>query len=115
MVESLTSLSRSGLRDWFVQRVTAIILAAYTLFLLIYVIACSPLTYEAWQGLFLNPWMRIFSFFALLSIVFHTWVGVWTIFTDYIKCSCLRLILQVIVILALIGYLVWGIEIVWGI
>ena len=41
MVASVTNLGRSGLYDWVVQRLTAVILALYTLFLLGFVIA-SP-------------------------------------------------------------------------
>ena len=114
MVGSVTSLTRSGLRDWLIQRVTAVVLALYTLFLLGFILLHHPLTYANWQGLFANGFMRIFTFLTLLSVVYHTWVGLWTVFTDYIKCSWLRLILQVIVVIALLGYLVWGVAIVWG-
>jgi succinate dehydrogenase / fumarate reductase membrane anchor subunit len=114
MVGSVTSLTRSGLRDWLIQRVTAVILALYALFLLGFILLHHPLAYANWQGLFANGFMRVFTFLTLLSVVYHTWVGLWTVFTDYIKCSCLRLILQVIVVIALLGYLVWGVAIVWG-
>ncbi|HVV68622.1 MAG TPA: succinate dehydrogenase, hydrophobic membrane anchor protein [Gammaproteobacteria bacterium] len=114
MVGSVTSLTRSGLRDWLIQRITAVILALYTLFLLAFILCHHALTYADWQALFANGFMRIFTFLALLSVVYHTWVGIWTVFTDYIKCSSLRLILQAIVVIALLGYLVWGISTVWG-
>ena len=39
MVASITNLGRSGLYDWVIQRLTAVILAVYTLFLLGFVIA----------------------------------------------------------------------------
>ncbi len=115
MVDSVTSLTRNGLRDWLIQRVSAVILGLYMLFLLGYLLAHSPLTFTDWHALFANGFMRIFTFLALLSMLFHSWVGVWTVITDYIKCSCLRLIIEVIVFLALLGYVAWGIEIVWGI
>lgn len=114
MVGSVTSLTRSGLRDWLIQRITAVILAIYAIFLMGYLVCHSPLSYEVWHGLFTCEAMRVFTFLALLSVVYHTWVGIWTVLTDYIKCPCLRLTLQVLVVLALIGYLVWGVDIVWG-
>jgi succinate dehydrogenase / fumarate reductase membrane anchor subunit len=113
MMQNPTSLSSSGLRDWLIQRVTAIILAVYVIFLLIFVAAHSHLHYDQWQALFANPFMRIFSFLALLSLVTHSWVGIWTVLTDYIKCAWGRLFLEVLMILALICYLVWGVGILW--
>lgn len=115
MVDSVTSLTRSGLRDWLVQRISAVILALYVLFILGYLLINAPVSYAVWHGLFANGWMRVATFLALLSMVYHTWVGLWTVFTDYIKCPYLRLTLQILVVIALIGYLVWGIDIVWGI
>src|SRR5690606_20735775 len=65
MVTNVTNLSRSGLYDWMAQRVSAVLLAAYTLFLLGYLILNPGLSYEQWQGLFSNNAMRIFSLLAL--------------------------------------------------
>lgn len=115
MVTSVTSLTRNGLRDWLIQRVTALILAVYTLFLFGFILCHHPLHYAQWRGLFANPWMRVFTFLALLGLVYHTWVGIWTVLTDYIKPTALRFTLQVVVCLVLLGYLVWGIDIVWSI
>lgn len=113
MVEKVTSLTGNGLRDWLIQRLSALILAAYALFLLAYIIFCAP-DFTAWQALFRHEFMRVFTVLALLSMVYHTWIGLWTVFTDYIKCAYLRLLLQTLVVLVLLGYLVWGIDIVWG-
>jgi succinate dehydrogenase / fumarate reductase, membrane anchor subunit len=114
MVENVTSLTGNGLRDWLIQRLTAIVLAAYALFLLAYIIICAPLTFDHWHGLFSHGLMRVFTVLALLSVFYHSWIGLWTIFTDYIKCPYLRLTLQTLVVVVLLGYLVWGIDIVWG-
>lgn len=113
MVESVFSLTRSGLRDWLIQRITAVILGAYTLFILGFLIAHPDLQFTKWHELFGCQWVRIFTLLALLSLVWHGWIGVWTIFTDYVKLVWLRLILNTLMILFLIVYLVWGIAILW--
>lgn len=112
---NVTSLTRNGLRDWLVQRVSSIILAVYILFLLGYFLSHSNLDFFTWQQLFSSGWMRLFSLLALLSLTVHAWVGMWTVLTDYVKPAWLRLLIQVIIILALIAYLLFGIEIFWGI
>lgn len=121
MVTNVTSFGRSGLSDWVLQRVSAVILAAYTLFL-VYWFATQPVvTYEAWKSLFDCTAMRIFSLLTLLSLIAHAWVGIWTITTDYLTplslgnyATKVRFLVQCACIVALFVYLVWGIEILWG-
>lgn len=105
---------KNGLQDWIIQRISAVVIGAYTIFLLFFLFMHPHLKYDVWQSLFNHAWVRIFSLIALLSVMLHAWIGVWTIFTDYIKVKWLRLSLQVIVILALWFYFFWGVEILWG-
>lgn len=84
MVTNVTNFSRSGLYDWMAQRVSAVVLAAYFLFLLGYLIANPGLEYAQWHELFSANWMRIFSLLALVALSVHAWVGMWTISTDYL-------------------------------
>lgn len=115
MVKKITSLTGSGMRDWLIQRITAWVLTFYTLFLVGYCIAHSPLQYSDWSNLFANPLMRVATFLVMLSVVYHAWIGMWTVLTDYVKPAVLRLFLQVIIILALFAWLAWGVAIVWAV
>lgn len=114
MVASITSLGRSGLYDWMVQRVTAVILAAYILFLLGYFVATPDLSYTAWSGLFANTGMKIFTVMALVSLSAHAWVGMWTISTDYLKNGVVRFLFQAFCGGVMFVYFVWGVQILWG-
>ncbi len=115
MVNSVTSCSRNGLRDWLIQRVSAVILATYALFLAYFFLTHSPLTYDQWQGLFSHESFKVFSALALFALLGHVWVGLWTVFTDYVNCSCLRLCLQVLMVLGLFICLIWGVALVWSV
>lgn len=106
--------SRSGFRDWVAQRATAILVGAYALFLIGYFLCHQPLYFAAWQNLFACTWMKVASFVVLLAILWHAWIGLWTVFTDYVKCAYLRLFLELGLIVLLLGYLAWGIDILWG-
>lgn len=110
---STTSLTNNGVRDWYWQRLSAVMLALYTLFLMSYIIFFGPLTFQVWHTLFNHAAMRVATLMVLVSLIIHSWVGVWTIFTDYIKCSVLQLLLQSMVILGLLSYFFWGLEILW--
>ena len=121
MVASVTNLGRSGLYDWLIQRTTAVILAAYTLFMLGYFITTPDLGYAEWSALFESTGMRIFTLLALLSFGAHSWIGLWTVFTDYLTeymlgsiGNVVRPVLQIAVVLTLVVYAIWVIQVIWG-
>ena len=119
MVTAVTSFGRSGLYDWLMQRISAVVLLAYFLFL-----ACVLLggvDYASWKALYGQTWMRIFSLMALVSLGAHAWVGIWGILTDYFTerlmgqtGNVLRLVLQLACGVTMFTYMVWGIQILWG-
>ena len=122
MVKSVTSLGRSGLSDWLLQRVSALIMSAYLIFMVgFFVLNPSP-SYEQWSGLHSSLAMRIFSLLTILSIAAHAWIGIWCVLTDYItvrligpKATPLRMFLQLAMIAVILFYVVWTLDILWGI
>lgn len=114
MVEMLTALGRNGLHDWFVQRVSAVILASYVLFLTGFFALNPALDFQVWSELFDCTWMKIATFLAVLSLCLHAWIGVWIVFHDYVKPVALRLVLQSVVILGLVYCLIWSAQILWA-
>jgi succinate dehydrogenase / fumarate reductase, membrane anchor subunit len=114
MVKSVTSLTRSGLRDWLLQRVSAVLIGCYVLFLVAYLLFSPHLSYECWSGLFHNNLMRLATLLVLIAILLHTYIGMWTIFTDYLKSTVVRLLAQIIVFIALFAFVIWGVMILWG-
>lgn len=121
MMKSATSFSRSGLSDWLVQRVSAVILALYFVVVLGYIVCHGDLSYTDWHGFMTSTLMRVFNLLALLALAGHAWVGIWTVLTDYITVRQIgpaatfwRLILQVGMGLSIFVFVVWGIQIFWG-
>ncbi len=103
-----------GLKDWLIQRITAVLMVVYLLILTIIILIHSPQDYVAWKTIFSNQWLRIASFLFLLSLMWHAWVGIRNILMDYIHNTSIRLTLQILVILSLLFYLVWSVEILWS-
>jgi succinate dehydrogenase / fumarate reductase membrane anchor subunit len=121
MVTNATSLSRSGLSDWLIQRFSAIVLAAYTLCILGSFVIHPDMNYAQWTAIFESNAMRLFSLITLASLCAHAWIGMWTIGTDYLTASHLgkaattiRLLYQAFSVLLIAVYLIWGIQIFWG-
>jgi succinate dehydrogenase / fumarate reductase membrane anchor subunit len=113
MVKRIVVGAHYGTRDWLAQRITAAIMAVYTLVALVLFAAKSPWTYGAWQDLFTLGSMRIATLLFAASLAWHAWVGVRDILMDYVKHDGLRLALQVITVLLLAGYVSWAVEILW--
>ena len=67
MVTQVTSLSRNGVSDWVIQRVSALVLAAYTLCIFGFVLMHPGLDYETWVVFFDHTGMQVFTMLALLS------------------------------------------------
>ena len=102
-----------GLRDWLAQRISAVLMAVYTLILLVVLLKSPPLTYAAWKALFAQGWMRVATLLFAASLAWHAWVGVRDILMDYVKPDGLRLTLQVLVLLLIASYVAWAIQILW--
>ena len=104
-----------GQRDWLAQRFTAVTLGVYTLVLLGRLVALPELDYGSWAGVFASRWMKVLTLVALLALAWHAWVGVRDIFMDYIKPTGLRFFLLIATIVALAGYALWAIMILWSV
>lgn len=114
MVTNVTSLTGNGLKDWLIQRMTAIYFAVYAFFLLGFFATHPRVTYVQWHTLVHSVCFQIATVIAFLALILHAWIGIWTVSTDYVKCTVLRLSLQSFVALLLLGQFIWGLMIVWG-
>lgn len=103
-----------GLRDWLAQRITAVVMAAYTLFFTAYLLLQPAINYDRWLALFTNNAVRSFTLLFLLCLFYHAWIGMRDIVMDYVKPAGVRLVIHVAVILALILYMIWSVQILWS-
>lgn len=113
MVSRVVVGAHYGLRDWLAQRISAVIMAVYTVIVLIVLVRSAPITYAVWKDLFTQGWMRVATLLFAASLAWHMWVGVRDILMDYVKPDGLRLTLQVLVLLTIAAYLGWMIQILW--
>ena len=105
-----------GLRDWLSQRITGALMALFTLVLLAKVLLVSgPLGYEGWAGIFASQWMKALSFAVFIALAYHVWVGVRDIWMDYVKPVGVRLTLQVLTLVWLVGCAGWALQVLWKI
>ena len=103
-----------GTRDWLAQRVTAALMALFTVLLLAQVIFTrGPLGYDRWAGIFASQWMKVLTFVVILALLYHVWVGMRDVLMDYVKPVWLKLSLDVFTIVWLVACAGWGIQVLW--
>ena len=103
-----------GLRDWLVQRVTAVLMLVFTLLLLAQVLfTAGPIGYDKWAGIFASQWMKVLTFAVIVALLYHVWVGMRDVWMDYIKPVGARLVLQIFTIVWLLGCASWAIQVLW--
>jgi succinate dehydrogenase / fumarate reductase membrane anchor subunit len=104
-----------GLKDWLVQRVTAVLMALYTLLVLAIALWNGGIDHALWKSLFANGAFRLASFLFMVALLYHAWIGVRDIYMDYVKPVGLRLALEVATVAVLVAYLGWTIQLLWGV
>jgi succinate dehydrogenase / fumarate reductase membrane anchor subunit len=103
-----------GLRDWLVQRVTAVVMVLWTLLFLGALMWHGGFDHATWKSLWSGNVFRLVTFLFVVAVLWHAWVGVRNIAMDYVKPAAVRLVIQCSVIAALVVYLGWTIQILWG-
>jgi len=104
-----------GMRDWLAQRLTAILMAVFTIILLVSFLTGQNFTYEGWAGLFARQWFKLFTMVTFFGMFYHVWVGVRDIWMDYIKPVGIRLTLQSLTVLWLLACAAWTVQILWSV
>ena len=102
-----------GMRDWLSQRITAVLMALFTIILLAQLIFGGPLGYDRWAAIFSAQWMKVLSFVVFVCLGWHAWVGVRDILMDYVKPVGVRLLIQVATIVWLVGCAGWAVQVLW--
>ena len=102
-----------GFRDWLSQRVTASLMAIFTLVLIVQVLFGAKLGYPRWSQIFSSQWMKVLTFVVIVSLAWHAWVGMRDVWMDYVKPVGVRLGLQVFTLAWLVGCCGWAVQVLW--
>jgi succinate dehydrogenase / fumarate reductase membrane anchor subunit len=113
MVNRIVVGAHYGLRDWLVQRLSAVVIAVFAVVLAVALATGHGANYAAWKALFSHHWMRWLSFLFVVSVLLHAWVGVRDIWMDYVKSTGLRLTLEALTVIWLVGCGGWALQVLW--
>ncbi|HTH79655.1 MAG TPA: succinate dehydrogenase, hydrophobic membrane anchor protein [Ramlibacter sp.] len=103
-----------GARDWLAQRVTAALMAIFTIVVLArLVLTRGPIGYDKWAGLFAGQGMKMLTFATIVALLYHVWVGMRDIWMDYVRPVGVRLVLEIFTIIYLLGCAGWAVQVLW--
>jgi succinate dehydrogenase / fumarate reductase membrane anchor subunit len=114
MIGMETSFGRSGVHDWKMQRISAVLLLVYLIVFTYSFCSMGEFNYANWSAMFAPTWMKVFTLISVISISVHAWAGLWVVSTDYLKPVAIRNIFQLIVLLTCLGFIAWTAMIFWG-
>jgi succinate dehydrogenase / fumarate reductase membrane anchor subunit len=108
------AIKRNGIQDFISLRATGLILAAYSICIVAFILTTPNMTYEIWKGAFSGLSMKIFTMLALCSVSIHARIGMWQVATDYIKNARARAVLAFFVSVLSFVYVAAGLFVLWG-
>jgi succinate dehydrogenase / fumarate reductase membrane anchor subunit len=103
-----------GIRDWLMQRITAVIMLVYTVLLIVFMLQASQGGYANWQRLFSYTWVKVVTSVTFIALLIHAWVGIRDVWMDYIQHLGLRLTMHALTIVWLVASLIYSFQVVWG-
>lgn len=103
----------SGLRAWLVQRVSAVFMLFFIIFLLTHFVVDPPRSYLAWHDWMLSPGINVIASVFAAALLAHAWVGVRDVVMDYVHPIAVRVLVLSSLALYLMGLGAWVARILW--
>ena len=88
----------TGLRAWLIQRLSAVYMLLFIIFVLCHFLLDPPRSYQAWAAWIRNPGVSIAVAVFFTALLLHAWVGVRDVILDYVHPLGVR-----VAMLALLG------------
>ena len=107
LIELLTK-RYPGMRAWLTQRLSALVMAIYSIFAVVRFLIVQPSHYEAWVDFFQPLWWRIATLMFWISLCIHAWLGIRDVFKDYVPNPGVRDVLDKLLVVSLWVYLLWA-------
>ena len=114
MVTNQASIKRDGVQDYVSLRATALIIAAFSLYMTWFFVTTDTITFELWKGLFSSLVMKVFTFATLVAVMIHVRIGLWQVLTEYVKATGLRATIQYVLNIIAFSYVAVGLFVLWG-
>mgnify|MGYP000276432629 CR=1 FL=1 len=100
-----------GLGEWLLQRLSALYLAGFAVWLVARLAIAAPADYVAWKAWLATGGVRLAFALFFLSVLVHAWVGMRSVFLDYLKPLWVRSVIQLLLAFGLLALAFWAAQI----
>ena len=107
MTRPLGSAHR-GVASFLIQRLTSLYLGAFVVYAIVYLLLHPLKSYGAWSGYFSSGTVRLAWGIFIACLLAHAWVGLRSIYMDYLKPEWVRFTVSSVTALGLIACAFWG-------
>ena len=114
MLLSLLTKRYPGMRAWLTQRLTGLLMAIYSVILLVLVLVYTPSTYADWLKFSQPLWWRFDTWLFWICLSIHAWLGVRDVLKDYVPHEQIRMVLLKLVVIVLWLYMIWITVLLWN-
>jgi len=103
-----TGSVQHGFGEWLLQRVTALYLAGFVFWLAAAVVLAPPTGFSVWKAWMAAGGVRLAFALALFSLLVHAWLGMRSVFLDYLKPLWLRICMHLLMAAYLVALVFWS-------
>ena len=104
----------TGLRAWFVQRIAAVYIGLFTIYLLTHFAIDAPGSFEQWRSWMERPGVSVAWALFFVGLLLHAWVGMRDVVLDYVGHTGLRLAVLLALALFLAVQGLWALIVLFG-
>lgn len=96
---------------WLWQRVTSVYMAGFVVYVIVHLSLSPVRDHAAWTAWFAIGYVRLAWALFILSILVHAWIGMRSIYLDYVPPLWLRSVVSLLTALGLVALGLWAAEI----
>ncbi len=103
--------AHAGMMQWLWQRVTSIYMAGFVVYVIVHLSLSPVRDHAGWQAWFALGYVRLAWAIFILSILVHAWIGMRSIYLDYLHPLWLRFSVSLLTALGLLALGLWAAQI----
>jgi succinate dehydrogenase / fumarate reductase membrane anchor subunit len=98
----------SGLRAWYVQRLSAVYITLYVVIAVISMLVNGmPSSHESWLNVWSSPLVSTMTLLFFTALLIHAWIGIRDVILDYVHPFGARLVVLSLFAVMLIASGLW--------
>lgn len=100
--------AHTGLMEWLWQRIASLYMAGFVVYVVVYFSIAPIHDYAAWKAWFASGLARLAWALFFMSLLVHAWIGLRSIYMDYLHPLWLRFTVSLLTAFGLLTLGLWS-------